>query len=137
MRTMDDIYFVWVNIDVYIVSYWSYYHFDFLAFPLKVFGWAQAMPKFASDLMNYVQTFLERTYERCRTSYMEVWTFPDSIFFCFIFYCCNSCVIRLRISRALILKSGRCVCICFSLYQHFLSIVFWNCLLQCTNVQFL
>nr|GLL23240.1 exocyst complex component SEC8 [Ipomoea trifida]GMC82670.1 exocyst complex component SEC8 [Ipomoea batatas] len=29
------------------------------------------MPKFAADLVNYVQTFLERTYERCRTSYME------------------------------------------------------------------
>lgn len=42
---------------------------DFLA--KEVFSWAQAMPKFASDLMNYVQTFLERTYERCRTSYME------------------------------------------------------------------
>ncbi|KAJ0045441.1 hypothetical protein Pint_05990 [Pistacia integerrima] len=36
-----------------------------------VLGWAQAMPKFAADLVNYVQTFLERTYERCRTSYME------------------------------------------------------------------
>ena len=35
--------------------------------------WAQAMPKFAGELINYVQTFLERTYERCRTSYMEVW----------------------------------------------------------------
>lgn len=34
-------------------------------------GWAQAMPKFAGDLVTYVQTFLERTYERCRTSYME------------------------------------------------------------------
>ncbi|KAI5648588.1 hypothetical protein M9H77_34593 [Catharanthus roseus] len=42
---------------------------DFLA--KEVFGWAQSMPKFATDLMNYVQTFLERTYERCRTSYME------------------------------------------------------------------
>ncbi|XP_061370619.1 exocyst complex component SEC8-like, partial [Gastrolobium bilobum] len=37
----------------------------------EVLGWAQAMPKFASDLVKYVQTFLERTYERCRTSYME------------------------------------------------------------------
>ncbi|XP_022861601.1 exocyst complex component SEC8-like isoform X2 [Olea europaea var. sylvestris] len=37
----------------------------------EVLGWAQAMPKFAGDLINYVQTFLERTYERCRTSYME------------------------------------------------------------------
>ncbi|CAI8619885.1 unnamed protein product [Vicia faba] len=37
----------------------------------EVLGWAQAMPKFANDLVNYVQTFLERTYERCRTSYME------------------------------------------------------------------
>ncbi|KAI8563622.1 hypothetical protein RHMOL_Rhmol03G0123800 [Rhododendron molle] len=42
---------------------------DFLA--KEVLGWAQAMPKFASDLVKYVQTFLERTYERCRTSYME------------------------------------------------------------------
>ncbi|XP_059644813.1 exocyst complex component SEC8 isoform X3 [Cornus florida] len=42
---------------------------DFLA--KEVLGWAQAMPKFASDLVTYVQTFLERTYERCRTSYME------------------------------------------------------------------
>ncbi|CAA0814086.1 Exocyst complex component SEC8, partial [Striga hermonthica] len=37
----------------------------------EVLGWAQAMPKFSSDLVNYVQTLLERTYERCRTSYME------------------------------------------------------------------
>ncbi|XP_042031644.1 exocyst complex component SEC8-like isoform X2 [Salvia splendens] len=37
----------------------------------EVLGWAQAMPKFAGELINYVQTFLERTYERCRTSYME------------------------------------------------------------------
>ncbi|CAA3012243.1 exocyst complex component SEC8 [Olea europaea subsp. europaea] len=37
----------------------------------EVLGWAQAMPKFAGDLINYVQTSLERTYERCRTSYME------------------------------------------------------------------
>ncbi|XP_060672343.1 exocyst complex component SEC8 isoform X3 [Ziziphus jujuba] len=42
---------------------------DFLA--KEVLGWAQAMPKFSGDLVNYVQTFLERTYERCRTSYME------------------------------------------------------------------
>ncbi|KAL9422230.1 hypothetical protein AB3S75_034486 [Citrus x aurantiifolia] len=42
---------------------------DFLA--KEVLGWAQAMPKFAADLVKYVQTFLERTYERCRTSYME------------------------------------------------------------------
>ncbi|KAE9445827.1 hypothetical protein C3L33_22276, partial [Rhododendron williamsianum] len=47
---------------------------DFLA--KEVLGWAQAMPKFASDLVKYVQTFLERTYERCRTSYMEAWIFP-------------------------------------------------------------
>ncbi|CAN1785568.1 Exocyst complex component SEC8 [Linum perenne] len=38
----------------------------------EVLGWAQAMPKFASDLVKNVQTYLERTYERCRTSYMEV-----------------------------------------------------------------
>ncbi|XVE68804.1 hypothetical protein DITRI_Ditri09bG0099700 [Diplodiscus trichospermus] len=42
---------------------------DFLA--KEVIGWAQAMPKFAADLVKYVQTFLERTYERCRTSYTE------------------------------------------------------------------
>ncbi|XP_055829952.1 exocyst complex component SEC8 [Solanum dulcamara] len=42
---------------------------DFLA--KEVLGWAQAMPKFAVALVNYVQTFLERAYERCRTSYME------------------------------------------------------------------
>ncbi|KAG9150176.1 hypothetical protein Leryth_009755 [Lithospermum erythrorhizon] len=42
---------------------------DFLA--KEVLGWAQAMPKFAVDLVTYVQTFLERAYERCRTSYME------------------------------------------------------------------
>ncbi|KAF9602098.1 hypothetical protein IFM89_024865 [Coptis chinensis] len=34
-------------------------------------GWAHAMPKYAGVLVKYVQTFLERTYERCRTSYME------------------------------------------------------------------
>jgi len=37
----------------------------------EVLGWAHAMPKYAGDLVEYVQTFLERTYERCRTSYME------------------------------------------------------------------
>ncbi|KAH9322495.1 hypothetical protein KI387_017134, partial [Taxus chinensis] len=37
----------------------------------EVLGWAQAMPKYAGELVEYVQTFLERTYERCRTSYME------------------------------------------------------------------
>ncbi|KAI4332406.1 hypothetical protein L6164_017316 [Bauhinia variegata] len=42
---------------------------DFLT--KEVLGWAQAMPKFAGDLVKYAQTFLERTYERCRTSYME------------------------------------------------------------------
>ncbi|KZV16229.1 hypothetical protein F511_11134 [Dorcoceras hygrometricum] len=42
---------------------------DFLA--KEVLGWAQAMPKFSGDIITYMQTFLERTYERCRTSYME------------------------------------------------------------------
>lgn len=37
----------------------------------EVLDWAQTMPKFAGELVKYVQTFLERTYERCRTSYME------------------------------------------------------------------
>jgi exocyst complex component 4 len=44
-----------------------------------VLGWAQAMPKFAGDLVKYVQTFLERTYERCRTSYMEACGFLFSL----------------------------------------------------------
>ncbi|VFQ94510.1 unnamed protein product [Cuscuta campestris] len=38
---------------------------------LQVLGWAQALPKFAVGLVSYVQSFLERAYERCRTSYME------------------------------------------------------------------
>ncbi|CAN6477582.1 unnamed protein product [Victoria cruziana] len=42
---------------------------DFLA--KEVLCWAQAMPKYAGELVEYVQTFLERAYERCRTSYME------------------------------------------------------------------
>ncbi|XP_039071941.1 exocyst complex component SEC8-like [Hibiscus syriacus] len=37
----------------------------------EVLGWVQAMPKFAAELVKFVQTFLERTFERCRTSYME------------------------------------------------------------------
>ncbi|GAB2293068.1 exocyst subunit [Dionaea muscipula] len=37
----------------------------------EVLGWAHAMPRFAFELVKYVQTFLERAYERCRTSYME------------------------------------------------------------------
>lgn len=42
---------------------------EFLA--KEVFGWAQTMPKFSSDLISHVQILLERSYERCRTSYME------------------------------------------------------------------
>ncbi|XP_047332675.1 exocyst complex component SEC8 [Impatiens glandulifera] len=42
---------------------------DFLA--REVIGWAQAMPKFAGEIVTFVQSFLERTYERCRASYME------------------------------------------------------------------
>ncbi|KAJ0559408.1 putative exocyst complex component Sec8/EXOC4 [Helianthus annuus] len=34
-------------------------------------GWTQAMPKLPGDLVMHVQTFLERTYERCRASYTE------------------------------------------------------------------
>ncbi|KAK6933420.1 Exocyst complex component Sec8, N-terminal [Dillenia turbinata] len=37
----------------------------------EVLGWAHAMPKFAGDLVKFVQSLLERTYERCRTAYME------------------------------------------------------------------
>ncbi|KAK6228276.1 hypothetical protein SCA6_000616 [Theobroma cacao] len=43
----------------------------FVDYRKGLLGWAQAMPKFSADLVKYVQTFLERTYERCRTSYME------------------------------------------------------------------
>ncbi|XP_077217747.1 subunit of exocyst complex 8 [Tasmannia lanceolata] len=42
---------------------------DFLA--KEVLGWAHTMPKYAGELVEYVQTLLERAYERCRTSYME------------------------------------------------------------------
>ncbi|KAK1300133.1 putative exocyst complex component 4 [Acorus calamus] len=42
---------------------------DFLA--KEVLVWAHAVPKYAAELVEYVQTFLERAYERCRTSYME------------------------------------------------------------------
>ncbi|CAO2163656.1 unnamed protein product [Urochloa humidicola] len=37
----------------------------------EVLGWVQLMPNYASELVEYVRTFLERTYERCRASYME------------------------------------------------------------------
>jgi exocyst complex component 4 len=30
------------------------------------------MPNYATELVEYVRTFLERTHERCRASYMEV-----------------------------------------------------------------
>ncbi|KAJ4749413.1 Exocyst complex component Sec8-like [Rhynchospora pubera] len=43
---------------------------DFLA--KEVLGWAQLMPKYASELVEFVRTILERTYDRCRTSYTEV-----------------------------------------------------------------
>ncbi|XP_078441735.1 subunit of exocyst complex 8 [Wolffia australiana] len=42
---------------------------DFLA--KEVMAWAQAIPKYSGELIEYVHTFLERAYERCRTSYME------------------------------------------------------------------
>ena len=60
----------YLNNQLYLIFYY---------YSLQVLGWAQAMPKFAADLVKYVQTFLERTYERCRTSYMEAW-----LFLCFI-----------------------------------------------------
>ncbi|KAG1331762.1 exocyst complex component SEC8 [Cocos nucifera] len=37
----------------------------------EVLGWAHLMPKYAGELVEYVQTFLERAHERCRTAYME------------------------------------------------------------------
>ncbi|KAL6644216.1 hypothetical protein ACP70R_015824 [Stipagrostis hirtigluma subsp. patula] len=37
----------------------------------EVLGWVQLMPNYATELVEYVRTFLERTYERCRASYTE------------------------------------------------------------------
>ncbi|THU62749.1 hypothetical protein C4D60_Mb01t08410 [Musa balbisiana] len=37
----------------------------------EVLGWAHLMPKYAIELVEFVQTFLERAYERCRASYTE------------------------------------------------------------------
>ncbi|XP_020178218.3 exocyst complex component SEC8 [Aegilops tauschii subsp. strangulata] len=37
----------------------------------EVLGWVQLMPIYAAELVEYVRTFLERTHERCRASYME------------------------------------------------------------------
>nr|CAB3480721.1 unnamed protein product [Digitaria exilis] len=37
----------------------------------EVLGWVQLMPNYATELVEYVRTFLERTHERCRASYME------------------------------------------------------------------
>ncbi|XP_020274192.1 exocyst complex component SEC8 isoform X2 [Asparagus officinalis] len=37
----------------------------------EVLGWAQLMPKYACELVEYVHTFLERAYERCRTAFTE------------------------------------------------------------------
>ncbi|KAG2583141.1 hypothetical protein PVAP13_6KG215706 [Panicum virgatum] len=37
----------------------------------EVLGWVQLMPNYAIELVEYVRTFLERTHERCRASYME------------------------------------------------------------------
>ncbi|KAK3121490.1 hypothetical protein QOZ80_8BG0654430 [Eleusine coracana subsp. coracana] len=37
----------------------------------EVLGWVQLMPNYATEFVEYVRTFLERTHERCRASYME------------------------------------------------------------------
>ncbi|XP_051187111.1 exocyst complex component SEC8 isoform X3 [Lolium perenne] len=37
----------------------------------EVLGWVRLMPNYATELVEYVRTFLERTHERCRASYME------------------------------------------------------------------
>ncbi|XP_024372095.1 exocyst complex component SEC8 isoform X2 [Physcomitrium patens] len=37
----------------------------------EVLGWAQAMPKYASEILELVQTLLDRTLERCRAVYTE------------------------------------------------------------------
>jgi hypothetical protein len=69
---------------------------------LQVHGWAQAMPKFAGDLVKFVQTFLERTYERCRTSYMEAW----SIYYNNIFsYSLEASLVLFASSQSIIIMS--------------------------------
>lgn len=42
---------------------------DYLA--KEVLSWARLIPKYSNELIEYVQTFLERAFERCRTSYTE------------------------------------------------------------------
>jgi exocyst complex component 4 len=37
----------------------------------EVLGWAQAMPMYASEILELVQTLLDRTLERCRAVYTE------------------------------------------------------------------
>lgn len=37
----------------------------------EVLSWARLIPKYSNELIEYVQTFLERAFERCRTSYTE------------------------------------------------------------------
>ncbi|KAL3692079.1 hypothetical protein R1sor_005730 [Riccia sorocarpa] len=37
----------------------------------EVLGWAQAMPMYAGEILELVQTLLERTLERCRAGYTE------------------------------------------------------------------
>lgn len=41
-------------------------------FQWQVLGWAQAMPMYAGEILELVQTLLERTLERCRAGYTEV-----------------------------------------------------------------
>lgn len=102
-----------------------------MVFLLKVFSWAQAMPKFASDLMNYVQTFLERTYERCRTSYMEVGTFSYLIYPHISLFPCHF----LGFCVAFIFKSSLYGFICFSLFKIFLLIIYCYCCLLCKDAR--
>lgn len=42
---------------------------DYLA--KEVLSWARLIPKYSNELIEYVQTFLERAFERCRTSFTE------------------------------------------------------------------
>ncbi|KAG0452161.1 hypothetical protein HPP92_025839 [Vanilla planifolia] len=42
---------------------------DYLA--KEVLGWARLIPKYSNELIEYVQTFLERSFERCRALYTE------------------------------------------------------------------
>jgi exocyst complex component 4 len=46
---------------------------------VQVLGWAQAMPMYAGEILELVQTLLDRTLERCRAAYTEVIVFQKNV----------------------------------------------------------